>query len=466
MAGHDPTLCFAGGAGTVTGSKNLVRAGGESILLDCGLFQGLKQLRLRNWDAPPFDPRSLAAVVLSHAHLDHVGYLPVLVRRGFRGPVFCTPATASLAAVVLRDAAHLQEEDAERANRRGYTRHRPALPLFTTDDAEQALALLRPRGYGEAFAAARAAQVTFRRAGHILGSATIELDLEEPRPLRVCFTGDLGRPGRPILRDPEPIGRADVLLLESTYGDRTHAAGPADELARVIGETARRGGALIVPAFAIDRAQELLWMLHALEEAGRLPLVSVHLDSPMAIDVTDIYCQHPEEHDLEMQTLMDLERCPLRSRELHRARTTLESKALLERQGPLIIIAGSGMATGGRVLHHLAHRLPDHRSTVLFTGFQAVGTRGRALLDGARSVRIHGRDVPVRAHIERIDGLSAHADQAEALRWLGGFERPPAMTWLVHGEAAQAEGLRDALRGRLGWTAEVAADGATVPLEA
>ncbi len=257
-----------------------------------------------------------------------------------------------------------------------------------------------------------------------------------------------------------------MLLLESTYGDRVHAPDPAEQLVRVIEETARRGGALIVPAFAIDRAQELLWILHSLEQAGRLPLVSVHLDSPMAIDVTDVYCRHPEEHDLEMQTLMDQERCPLRSRDLHRARTRDESKALVDRTGPMIVIAGSGMATGGRVLHHLARRLPDHRNTVLFTGFQAVGTRGRALLEGARTVRIHGRDIPVKARIEKIDGLSAHADQPETLRWLAGFVRPPAMTWLVHGEPDQAQALRQVLRDRLGWQVEVAGDGASVALVA
>lgn len=464
MQSSEPTVLFAGAAGTVTGSKHLVRSGEESILLDCGLFQGLKELRLRNWGAPPFDPRAVTAVVLSHAHLDHVGYLPILVRRGFHGPVFCTPATASLAAVVLRDAARLQEEDADRANRRGYTRHRPALPLFTVADAEQALSRLRVRQYGDAFPCSRTVQATFRRAGHILGSATVQLDIDGPGSPRLCFSGDLGRPGRPILRDPEPVAVADLLLLESTYGDRIHASDPADQLARVIRETAGRGGAVIVPAFAIDRAQELLWMLHSLEQEGRLPLVSVHLDSPMAIDVTEIYCRHPEEHDLEMQTLVDEDRCPLRSRDLRLVRTRDDSKALLDRTGPMIVIAGSGMATGGRVLHHLARRLPDHRNTILFTGFQAVGTRGRALLDGASTVRIHGRDVPVRARIEMIDGLSAHADQRETLRWLGGFTRPPAMTWLVHGEPTQAEGLRAILREQLGWTVEVARDGAVVPV--
>lgn len=464
MSRDDITLRFAGGAGTVTGSKHLVQAGDASILLDCGLFQGLKELRLRNWAAPPFDPRALDAVVLSHAHLDHVGYLPILVRRGFGGPVFCTPATASLAAVVLRDAAHLQEEDAERANRRRYSRHHPALPLFTSEEAERVLGRLRPRGHGEAFPVAGSARATFRRAGHILGSATIQLDIEAPRPLRLCFSGDLGRPGRPILRDPEPVADADVLLLESTYGDRVHAADPADQLVRVIAETAHRGGALIVPAFAIDRSQELLWILRSLEDAGRLPLVSVYLDSPMAIDVTEIYCRHPEEHDLEMQTLMDEDRCPLCSRAVRRVRTRDESKALLNQRGPHIIIAGSGMATGGRVLHHLARHLPDHRSTVLFTGFQAAGTRGRALLEGAASVRIHGRDVPVRARIEQIDGLSAHADQRETLAWLRGFARPPRATWLVHGEPQQAQGLRRALREQLGWSADVARDGDVVPL--
>ena len=462
MAISTPTLLFAGGAGTVTGSRHLVRTRGVNLLLDCGLFQGLKALRLRNWEPPPFDPRALDAVLLSHAHLDHCGYLPVMVRRGFGGPVYCTGATADLTSIVLRDAARLEEEDAERANRRRYTKHRPALPLFTSEDAERAIALLAPRRRGEPFSLLGGAAATFHDAGHILGSAITALDLGDA--LRLVYTGDLGRRGRPILRDPALITEADVLLVESTYGDRVHAPDPADQLARVIEETAHRGGAIIVPAFAIDRAQELLWILRELADARRIPLVSIYLDSPMAIAVSDVYGRHPEEHDVAMAAALAAGRSPLAPPHVGLARTRDDSRALLDHQGPMIVIAGSGMMTGGRVLHHLAHRLPDHRNTVLLTGFQAAGTRGRALLEGARTLRIHGRDVPVRAQVAAIDGLSAHADRNELLRWLRGFTRAPAMTYLVHGEPAPASSLAAAIEHELGWPVQVAADRQAVPL--
>jgi metallo-beta-lactamase family protein len=466
MADPIPSLLFAGAAGTVTGSRHLVRARGMNLLLDCGLFQGEKALRLRNWEPPRFDPRAVDAVLLSHAHLDHSGYLPVLVRRGFAGPVYCTSATADLTAIVLRDAAHLAEEDAERANRRRYTRHLPALPLFTSDDAERAITMLTPRPRGSAFPLLGGAAATFREAGHILGSATTTLDLDGPASLRLVYSGDLGRWGRPILRDPELITEADVLLLESTYGDRLHASDPADQLARIIEETAHRGGVVIVPAFAIDRAQELLWILRELADAGRIPLVSIHLDSPMAIAVSDVYARHPEEHDDAMVARLAESGSPFAPPLVELARTREESRALLERQAPMIVIAGSGMATGGRVLHHLAHRLPDHRNTVLLTGFQAAGTRGSALLEGARTLRIHGRDVPVRAQVAAIDGLSAHADRSELLRWLRGFTRAPASTYLVHGEPAQARSLAAAIERELGWPVHVAAHGEVVTLAA
>jgi metallo-beta-lactamase family protein len=454
-------LTFAGGAGTVTGSKYLVAAGERRILLDCGLFQGLKALRLRNWAPPPFEPGDINAVVLSHAHLDHSGYLPILARRGFAGPIYCTAGTASLLGVVLRDAAYLQEEDARRANRYGYSRHRPALPLFSRDDAERALGLITTHDYGWPFPVAGVAQVRLRRAGHILGAATVDLEVGGRR---LVFSGDLGRWDRPILRDPELVPEADVLLVESTYGNHLHATDAEDRLVQVISETAHRGGALIVPAFAIGRTQELLWTLRKLQEAGRLPLIAVFLDSPMANHVTQIYCRHTEDHDLEMRQLMHAETCPLCCRKYHVVRSVEESKALNDRQGPMIVIAGSGMVTGGRVLHHLKRRLPDHRNTVLLTGFQAAGTRGRALQDGAPTLRIHGQDVPVRARVETIDGLSAHADQAEILRWLGGFRRAPAHTYVVHGEESAAHALASTIHAHLGWSVSVAQDGATVAL--
>jgi metallo-beta-lactamase family protein len=459
--GDVPTLTFLGAAGTVTGSKHLVRTGGSELLLDCGLFQGLKELRLRNWSPPRFDAARLAGVVLSHAHIDHSGYLPVLVRQGFTGPIFCTSGTADLLRVMLMDSAKLQEEEAAAANRYGYTKHRPALPLYTAEDAERAIELATPCPYGQPFKVAGGAEALFRHAGHILGAATVEVRLAQTR---LVFSGDLGRWERPILRDPELVAEADVLLVESTYGDRAHPRDAVDHLARIVHEAVERGGALLIPSFAVGRAQELVWNLRRLEDEGRIPSLPVFIDSPMAIDVSDIYCRHPEDHDLEMSRLMDLDRSPLRCRQHHLVHTAQESQALNRRDDPIIIIAGSGMATGGRILHHLKHRLPDPRTTVLLPGFQAVDTRGRKLQEGASQVRIHGEAVSVCAKVETLDGLSAHADRDEILRWLGGFRRPPRETYVVHGEPVAAQALAEVIRTRLGWRVTVAEDGATMRL--
>ena len=459
-------LRFLGAAGTVTGSKFLVETGRAQILLECGLFQGLKLLRLRNWARPPFDPAALSAVVLSHAHIDHSGYLPLLVRAGFRGPVYCTPGTADLLAVLLPDSAHLQVEDAARANRLGYTVHHPALPLYTPEDAKAALQRLEPHRYGSEFEVAPGARAIFRRAGHILGAATVELRLGERKPLVLVHSGDLGRPGRPILRDPEPVEAADILLVESTYGDRLHPTDSVERLCEIVTESAARGGALLVPAFAVGRTQELLWTLRRLEDEARIPVLPVYVDSPMAIAVTEIYRRHREEHDLDMRALVDARRNPLATRQLELLRTPEESKRLNDLAGPLVVIAGSGMATGGRILHHLKLRLPDRRTTVLLPGFQADGTRGRALQNGADHVRIHGGDVPVRARIVTLDGLSAHADRGEILAWLRRFARPPRRTFVVHGEPESAAALAAAVRDELHWSVEVAEDAEAADLSA
>ena len=457
-------LRFLGAAGTVTGSKFLVETAQARILLDCGLFQGLKLLRLRNWARPGFEPASLDAIVLSHAHIDHSGYLPLLIRLGYAGPVYCTPGTADLLAVLLPDSAHLQVEDAARANRVGYTKHHPALPLYTPEDAAAALRRLEPRPYGSEFEVAPGARAVLRRAGHILGAATVELRLGEGKPLRLVHSGDLGRPGRPILRDPEPVEAADVLLVESTYGDRLHPSDATERLAQVVNEAAAQPAALLVPSFAVGRTQELLWTLRQLEDAGRIPVLPVYLDSPMAIAVTGMYVRHPEDHDLDMRTLVDARLDPLSTRQLALLRTPEESKALNDAAGPLIVIAGSGMATGGRILHHLKLRLPDRRTTVLLPGFQADGTRGRALQNGAATVRIHGGDVPVRARVITLDGLSAHADRGEILAWLRRFARPPRRTFVVHGEPAAAGALAAAVRDDLRWRVEIAQDAQAVDL--
>jgi metallo-beta-lactamase family protein len=455
-----PTLTFAGGAGTVTGSKYVVRHGDATVLLDCGMFQGLKALRLRNWGRPPFDPREIDAVVLSHAHLDHSGYLPVLARSGFAGPIYCTAGTADLLRILLVDAAKLQEEEAARAARYGTSRHRPPLPLFTQDDAAAALALIETRPRDQRFrVAGTPMRAIFRRAGHILGASTVELDVGG---LRLVYSGDLGHANHPVLRPPDPVRRADVLLIESTYGDRTHPGDAVERLAVAIRDTAARGGRVIIPAFAVGRTQDLLWHLRRLEEEQRIPRLPVVLDSPMAIDATDAFCRHPEDHNLAVSALRAAS--PLCTRDLRIARTAEESKAINDVTGPLVIVAGSGMATGGRVLHHLMRGLPDPRNSVVLVGFQAAGTRGRSLRDGAPTLRMYGQDVPVHAQVVSIDGMSAHADRDDLLRWVDGFEAPPARTYVVHGEPAASAALAEAIGAKPGWRVEVATDGETVSL--
>ncbi len=460
------SLQFLGGAGTVTGSKYLISVNGRQILLDAGLFQGLKELRLRNWKKPAFDPSAIDAVVLSHAHIDHSGYLPLLAREHFHRNIFCTSGTSDLLKIMLPDAAHLQEEEAAMANRHGYSKHKPALPLYTIKDAEAAIKLLKTCQYEKPVSVAQDITAIFRRAGHILGSATVELLLGRDNPIRLVFSGDLGRWGQPILRDPEFVPEADVLLVESTYGDRIHPPflNVMNDLQRIIHESIQRGGALIVPAFAVGRTQELVWMIRQLEEQGRIPSLPVYVDSPMVINVTDIYCRHPEDHNLEMAQLMDKDKCPLCCKQYHLVRTPEESRQLNKISSPAIIISSSGMATGGRVLHHLKLRLPDPKTTVLLVGFQAAGTRGRSLREGAKVVRIHGQDIPVNAKIEMLDGLSAHADRDEILKWLSGFKKTPKQTYAVHGESKSADSLAETIRVKLGWNVQVAVDGEKVAL--
>lgn len=465
LVNNAPSIQFLGGAGTVTGSKYLLRLDSAQILLDCGLFQGLKALRLRNWAKTTFDPSKLDAVILSHAHIDHCGYLPRLVNEGFAGPVYCTQGTGSLLKIMLPDSAHIQEEEAAYANKKGYSKHHPALPLYTASDAERALGLVKPLKYGEELALKGGVTAILRRAGHILGSATVEIGYGELRRKRFVFSGDLGRSVKPMLLGPDPVHLADVLLVESTYGDRLHPTGEASsELAQVVSEAVERGGALLIPSFAVGRAQELIWRLRELEESGRIPRVPIFIDSPMARNVSDVFCQHPEDHAIDMKLLMDEERCPLCCKPYQFLRTPEESKTLNDVKGPLIIIAASGMATAGRIVHHLERRLSDSRTTVLLVGFQAAGTRGRSLQDGAKHLKMYGHEVKVRAHVATLDGLSAHADQHEILQWLRNFRRAPEKTYIVHGEPGPAGTLAGVLKKDLGWDASVAIDGATVSL--
>jgi metallo-beta-lactamase family protein len=450
------SIRFLGAAGTVTGSRFLVEWGSARVLVDAGLFQGAKELRLRNRAPWPVAPSTLSAVVLTHAHIDHTGALPQLARDGYHGAVHCTPATRDLAALLLPDSGRLQEEEARFANKRGYSKHAPhARPLYTEDDALAVLPQLAPLRYGDPREVAPGMTIRFRRAGHILGSATVELAVRGPPPLRLLFSGDLGRYGVPILPDPEPGIAADALIVESTYGGRRHADGsPEDALAAVIDRTVRAGGALVVPAFAIGRTQEILHALKRLEDARRIPTLPVFVDSPMALDATPLYLAHREDHDDDMARSLAAGEDPLRPARVTFCRTPDQSKAVNEVRGPCIIVSASGMATGGRVLHHLSRRLPDPRTTVLLVGFQAAGTRGQALQSGATTVRIFGEDVPVRARVESLGGFSAHADEDEVSRWLSSFPSPPRRTFLVHGEpAALAAAL--ARMERLGWPAHV-----------
>ncbi len=448
------SLKFLGAAGTVTGSKFLLEHEGRRILVDCGLFQGTKELRERNWAPLPVDPRSIQAVVLTHAHIDHIGGLPRLVRDGFHGPIFSTLGTRDLAALLLPDSAHLQEEEARYANKQGYTKHAPALPLYTVADAQATLPLFEAFGYGLPREIVPGITLTFARAGHILGSAVCALDLASALQ-RIVFTGDLGRYDAPILRDPEPIELAAILVAESTYGDRTHGDVEAiDALAEAVGTATRRNGMVVIPAFAVGRTQEILYDLRALEEQHRIPILDVFIDSPMACDATPIYLSHTEEHDLDMTALLQRGQSPLATRKTHFVTAVEDSKRLNERREPAIIISASGMATGGRILHHLKHRLPDPKNTVLFVGYQSQGTRGRRLLDGEKEIRIHGEMVKVNAQIRAVSGFSAHADWQEMLRWMKGFRSPPRQTLLVHGEAPALEALRARVASN-GWAVHV-----------
>ena len=452
-----PSLQFLGAAGGVTGSKYLFTGPSGQVLIDCGLFQGLKELRMKNWAPLPIQLSELRAVVLTHGHIDHSGYLPRLVAKGYRGPVFATPGTCDLLRLMLPDAAYLQEEEARYANRKGFSKHVPALPLYTAADAERALQLLRPVRHDESIEVAGGVFADFGRVGHILGAASVRLSFRAEGGKRALLdSGDLGRYHRPILKDPEAGRAADWLLLESTYGNRLHSPNSERELAYIIKEVSANQGCLLIPAFAIGRTQELLYTIRKLEDAGSIPLIPVHVDSPMGIEATEIYCRHTDEHDFDMAALRSEERSPLSSRRLTVHRTPEESKAINELSGPLIIISASGMATGGRVLHHLKQRLPDSRTTVLLSGYQAEGTRGRALQDGAREIKMLGQLVPVRASVKMIDGFSAHADQAEILRWLGTFEKAPRKTYIVHGEPAAASTLADVIRQQLKWSVAIA----------
>lgn len=435
---------FLGATGTVTGSKYLLSTGSAKILVDCGLFQGHKQLRLRNWERMPLRPSELEAVILTHAHLDHSGYLPLLVKNGFKGKIFCSEATFDLCKILLPDSGHLQEEEASYANRHGFSKHSPALPLYSEADAVRALAFFSPVRFDAEFHACAGMRARLLRAGHILGAAIVVLKSGDTT---VTFSGDLGRPNDLIMLPPSIVEKTDYLVVESTYGSRRHdPVDPAIQLGKTIRETAERGGVTIIPSFAVGRAQALLYAIHLLKESGDIPAaLPVYLNSPMAVNATEIYHRHRQDHRL------DHAQCEAMFHAAKIVNSVEESIALNKRQQPMVIVAASGMATGGRVLHHLKAFAPDPRNTILFAGYQAGGTRGAAMVAGADAIKIHGQYVPLRAQVRQIDNMSAHADADEILSWLSHFSIPPRQTFITHGEPEAAEGLRKRIEEELHW---------------
>lgn len=467
------SITFLGAAQTVTGSKYLLETATSKVLVDAGLFQGLKELRERNWQDLPIPAKEIDAIILTHAHLDHCGYLPRLVSQGFRGRVFCTAGTKDLCAIVLPDSGRIQEEDAEQANRHGYSKHAPALPLYTESEALHALTLLQPVGYERVMPVADGIEVDFINAGHLLGSAYARV---RTGGQTILFGGDLGRFGRPVLPDPTMVDHADYLLVESTYGNRVHGDDDdGEKLAAAIRETAERGGRVVVPAFAIGRVEELIYWVKKLEAEKRIPVLPVFLDSPMALAALARYTERINELDPDLQPAetdtkaphgpaahearaqrrqhaqQERELCAFCTQKFRAVASVQESKDLTRSKMPAIIISASGMATGGRILHHLKASLPDTRNTVLLVGFQAEGTRGRRLVNGEKTLRIHGVDVAVNAQVTVINSMSAHADSQEIMRWLGGFERPPKRTFLVHGEPGAMQALKQTIETGLKW---------------
>lgn len=452
------SLQFLGGVGTVTGSRFLIEVNGSRVLIDCGMFQGLKPLRLRNWEPFPVPPDSIDLVVLTHSHLDHVGYLPALYEAGFRGPVLATPPTVDLAEILLLDSAHLQEEDAEYANRRGFSKHHPALPLYTKEDAEAVSKCLVGVPMHESIELVPGLEARLKPAGHILGACTVELTFDGSDAGRTLFSGDLGRPDPPLVEAPTPAAEPlDTLVVESTYGDREL---PSREealasLAEAICKTAARGGWVVIPAFAVDRTPSILYGIRELVQSGQIPDLPVFADSPMALRALAVYRKHASYFDEPVRSLLERGEKPFDPGHLVLAASREQSMAIADCQEPGIIVSASGMATGGRILHHLRRRLPDPRNTIVLTGFQAAGTRGRTLEEGAHLLKIHGRYIPVKAQIEKVDGFSAHADRSELLSWLASFSEPPRMTYVVHGEPESSDALQQEIEKKLGWPAVV-----------
>jgi metallo-beta-lactamase family protein len=455
------TLSFYGGVGSVTGSKYLLEHNRRKVLIDCGLFQGEKELRERNWQEPPFSPQEIDAVIITHAHIDHTGWLPRLVKLGFSGRVFTSRATADLMKLLLIDSARLQEEDADYRNRNNLTRHAPALPLYDETDAKAALQLLNPvPNNGEAVRITEGFSASFRVAGHILGASMVLVSLdaagENGNDIRILFSGDLGHYDQPILNDPAAPPNCDYAMVESTYGNRLHGEDPSeDQMARILNEAVSRNAPVLIPAFAVGRTQEILYLIRELEDAKKIPVLPVRVDSPMAAQTTQIYNRFTEEHDREYASILMQKRHPLRTGSMLTASTREESKALNKEHGTRVIISASGMLTGGRVLHHAIRILPDENATIVFVGYQAAGTIGRKIKDGAKEVRIMKQEVPVRCHVETVEGFSAHADWKTVLRWLSGLKTVPKMIFTTHGEPDAAAAMAGHIHDEFGWNVQV-----------
>ncbi len=460
-------ITFYGATGTVTGSRHFLELDDYKFLIDCGMFQGRKEIREKNWDPFPVPANEIDRVFLTHAHIDHSGFLPRLVKEGFKGQVHSTHSTSELVKIMLLDSAHLHEEDAKWANKKGYSKHSPALPLYTTEDAEQTLTLLQPKYYGEDFYIDEDTRVKFKDAGHILGSSFIEFKTRHnSEAKKILFSGDIGRPERPILQDPTQVFNIDYLVLESTYGQRLHEPGnPTEELSRIINESIERGGVLVIPAFAVGRTQTLLYVIRQLEEEGKIPALQIYVDSPMAIRTTDVFEHHPAEFDLVTRTEIMEGKNVLHPQYLNICRSREESIAINSVKKNAIIISASGMLTGGRILHHMEERLPNPKNTVLLVGYQAEGTRGRTLMEGHETVKIHGQQIPVKAKVESMSGYSGHADYNEILAWLSGFNRPPLQTFIVHGEPESSESMAQKIRDKFGWNVTVPQFGQSFDLD-
>jgi metallo-beta-lactamase family protein len=452
-----PTISFWGAAGTVTGSKYLIESDRSRVLIDCGLFQGHRELRERNWQEPPFNAAAVDAVIITHAHIDHTGYLPRFVRHGFRGPVFCSRGTADLLKILLPDAARLQEEEADYRNRHKLTKHLPALPLYTEQDAREALKLIQPvSNKGEVVNVGKGITAEFRVAGHILGSSQVLVRVDAEQGRSVLFSGDLGKYDQPIIRDPVAPPACDYLVVESTYGDRLHdIEEPKDALERIIKYAAEHNSAVLIPAFAVGRAQEILYLIRELENEKRIPVLPVCLDSPMAAAATQAYAHRTEEQDQDYADALKTNPTPLRTHSMLACSTRQESKRLNDFKDARVIVAASGMMSGGRILHHALRLLPDETATVVFVGYQAAGTLGRRVADGEKQVKVLGQWIPVRCRIEKIGGFSAHADWKEVVRWLEGMPSAPRRVFVTHGEPQAAEAMAGHIRDRFGWEIEV-----------